>query len=210
MDRNPVRIFPVRISWNQSVARSAAAPPASPLTSATWTETAALGLWPGFIDVDGSPTKVGSIQSRNGLFGLGIVRHFNESEASRLPRITVGDQVHTLHRAIRFEKRTEILLSSSETEVPDENIFHLSSFSNLKAAYLQGRGNHASNLALLPQIGGTIKFVDIIALSLPYVQRDGLAKLGLRRERTRQTSKGGPPPRTSGIYGLAGQCRVPF
>src|SRR6267142_1444530 len=105
MDRNPVRIFPVRISWNQSVARSAAAPPASPLTSATWTETAALGLWPGFIDVDGSP-------------------------------ITVGDQVHTLHRAIRFEKRTEILLSSSETEVPDENIFHLSSFSNLKAAYL--------------------------------------------------------------------------
>ena len=64
--------MPVRIFWDQLVARSAPAS-TSPLTSATWTETATLGFWPGFIDVDGSPTKVGAIQSRNGLFGLGIV-----------------------------------------------------------------------------------------------------------------------------------------
>jgi len=52
------------------------------------------------------------------------IRHFDECEAARLARVTVGNDIHALHAAVCGESRMEIVLGSLIAEISDKYACH--------------------------------------------------------------------------------------
>ncbi len=77
----------------------------------------------GFIDVEGTATDVGPVQSGDGLVGFTGVYHLDESEPSRAARIPVRYEVDTRHGSKRFEERAKRLFSRTEIQVAYKNLF---------------------------------------------------------------------------------------
>jgi hypothetical protein len=114
-------------------AATAAAVPTATATAATVTTApaataAALRLGAGFVNRQRSAAEFVPIQGGNCLIALGVICHFDKSKAFRLSRIAIGHDVYTIHTAVRFEERTDVLLGSLETEISNKNILHLFSF----------------------------------------------------------------------------------
>ena len=88
--------------------------------------TAAATRWfrPGFIYIQCTSVKFGTVQLGNcGLRRIGI-GHFDEREAARLSCVAVGDDAHPLHTAIGRESRLQIVLGSLITEISDKYVGH--------------------------------------------------------------------------------------
>ncbi len=63
----------------------------------------AVCLRPGLIHVERSAIHLVAIESGYSLCALAVIAHFHECEASWLPGIAVGYDVHTVNRAIRLK-----------------------------------------------------------------------------------------------------------
>jgi hypothetical protein len=81
-------------------------------------------LWTGFIDVECSTVKVGTIQSGDSPVPFSVVAHFHESKPSGLSRMTVGHNADTINCAVCCEHGSNRILGSTEAEVSHKNIFH--------------------------------------------------------------------------------------
>jgi hypothetical protein len=89
------------------------------------TTAAAGSLGPGFIDVQGTTVKVLTIQRRNRLFRLLIVRHFHKGEPTRPTRIAIGHQVDSFHCAIPLKQRAELGVGSGKIQIAYKYVFHV-------------------------------------------------------------------------------------
>ena len=68
--------------------------------------------------------QLGAVQGVDRRFGFIGVGHFNEREPARLARVTIRDKIYALNGAVVGEDLVDLLLGSTETEVPDEDIGH--------------------------------------------------------------------------------------
>jgi hypothetical protein len=66
-----------------------------------------------------------AVKRSNGRVAFGIIAHFHECEASCLPGIAVGYDVHTVNAAVCFKKGSNSIFGSTEAEVSYKYIFHL-------------------------------------------------------------------------------------
>jgi len=66
-----------------------------------------------------------AVERANGLYALTIIAHFHECEASGLPGIAVGYDVHTVNCAVRLKKGSKPIFGSAEAEVSYKYIFQL-------------------------------------------------------------------------------------
>jgi hypothetical protein len=81
----------------------------------------ALRLRPRLIDVERTPTNVGTVQGSYGFLGLAF-RHLNKSKTSRAAGVSVRHYVDALHGSVRREERAEGLVGRAEIQVPYENL----------------------------------------------------------------------------------------
>jgi hypothetical protein len=106
-----------------SAATTTAAEAATPAATTT-AARATSALRTSFIDVKRSAANIFPINRVNRALALGIVRHFNEGKAAGLTGITIGDNIYTIHTAVRLEQRTDVLFGCAETQVTYKNILH--------------------------------------------------------------------------------------
>jgi hypothetical protein len=119
-----------------SSAATAAAAPAAATTAAvatapaaaTTTRATALSFRTSFVDVKSSAADFLAVNGINRTITFRVIRHFDEGEPSRLARITIGDNVHSIYTAVRLKQRTDILFGRTETQVSNKNVLHLFSF----------------------------------------------------------------------------------
>jgi hypothetical protein len=86
---------------------------------------AALGLRPGFIDIDRAAAQIGPIQGGDGAVRLGGVRHFDKGKAARAAGVPVGYQVDALHVSIWLEECTEGRFGRAEIQISYKDVFHV-------------------------------------------------------------------------------------
>src|SRR5438094_3318901 len=97
--------------------------PLAALTSETAT-AATFSFRTGFVHVQRPAVDFLAIESGNRTIRFSIVAHFDESKSSGLPRVPVGDEVHTLHAAICLKQGSNRIFSGSKAEVSYKNVFH--------------------------------------------------------------------------------------
>lgn len=85
----------------------------------------AVFLRPGLIHIERSAIQLVAVERGNGLYTLAVIAHFHECEASGLPGIAVGYDVHAVNRAVRFKKGSKPIFGSAEAEVSYKYIFQL-------------------------------------------------------------------------------------
>ena len=101
--------------FNRSVTASAAT---TARTAAATTAAATLtGL--GFVHLERTALKVLAIERLHGARRI-RVRHFNESEPARTPRITVSDEGQRLDGAMSCEQRTNRIFSRGEGQIANK------------------------------------------------------------------------------------------
>jgi len=89
---------------------------------------AAIRLWTGFIDVDGSSANVTAIQSRNGSFSFIGFRHFDEPKASGSTAIAVRHNAGSFHGSEIFKHGAKSFIRRPKTEVSYKYVFHVFTF----------------------------------------------------------------------------------
>lgn len=99
--------------------------PAAATAIAAVSSASAVCLRPGLIHVERSAIQLVAIESGNSLYALAVIAHFHECEASWLPGIAVGYDVHTVNRAVRFKKGSKPIFGSAEAEVSHKYVFQL-------------------------------------------------------------------------------------
>jgi hypothetical protein len=82
----------------------------------------------GFIDVERPSVQFFSVESGDGPEGFIIVAHFDESEPSGLPGVTIGDDTYTVNRPVLLKQRSNGVFGCPEAEISYENILHVGSF----------------------------------------------------------------------------------
>jgi hypothetical protein len=82
------------MSTATAAATTVAATSAAVSTATSATTTAALGLWPGFVHHEVSPAEVLAVQGVDRAIRILVIGHFDESEATRLSRETIADQIY--------------------------------------------------------------------------------------------------------------------
>jgi hypothetical protein len=65
-----------------------------------------------------------AIQLRNGCLSRLGVRHFNESETTSLPCITIGYDVYAFHASVGGECGLKVSLGGLVAEIADKNVGH--------------------------------------------------------------------------------------
>jgi len=83
-------------------------------------------LRPGCVHMDGSSVELSAVQGSDCRFRRGIVSHFDKCKASGLTRFAVRHDPEAFHRTVFLKYGSNVLLRSVRTEVPNENIIHLS------------------------------------------------------------------------------------
>src|SRR5438270_12440693 len=81
----------------------------APATAAT-TRSTARRLGTSFVYVERTAVQFLAVELRNGRLGFAPVCHFHERESTRLPCVTIGNNVHPLHRSILREGCVQFLL----------------------------------------------------------------------------------------------------
>jgi hypothetical protein len=78
---------------------------AATATGAIPAEAAATALFarPGFIHVKLPAIELLAVQGSDRLIAFPIVRHLDEPKASRLPRVSIGDDADTINGAVTFK-----------------------------------------------------------------------------------------------------------
>jgi hypothetical protein len=100
-----------------------------------------------FVDVKRSAANLFSIYRVNRAIAFRIVRHLYKGEPSGLTRITVGNNVYTVHTTVSFKQRTDVLFGRTETQVSNKNILHLSPFDLSGGAIRVGENTNAPKFA---------------------------------------------------------------
>ena len=105
--------------------------PARSFPSATFTgaeapraRTTAGCFGTGFIYIQCSTVEISTIQLSYRRFGSRRFGHFDEREAPRLARVSVGDEIHALHAAVGSERCMKIVLRSLITKISDKYVCH--------------------------------------------------------------------------------------
>ena len=95
-------------------------------TAATWAaRTAAAGFFrPGFVDFEVAAADVFAIERGNGFGCLGIVGHFDETEAAGTASLAIGGDVHAGELAEGLEECAEVVCRSLEAHIADKEILH--------------------------------------------------------------------------------------
>ncbi len=114
------------------------------IATATAPTTGALGLGTSLVHVDGAASDLCSVQSSDGLLTFFGICHFHKSETARPPGLAIGENTHSIHLSVTFEKLAQFILGGIETEISNENVFHVAPLS-------ANRGQHCSKQnAVLP------------------------------------------------------------
>jgi hypothetical protein len=98
-------------------------PPAAEAPPGTATTAAAtLFARPGFIYVQRAAVKFLAVQAVDGIGSFVPVRHFNEGEAARLPRVTIRYDANALDGAILGKRSMQLVLGRLVGEVPYKDV----------------------------------------------------------------------------------------
>ena len=101
-------------------------PSSATLCAAT---TGAFGFGARLVHIDRAPTKLSAIEPRDGLLAFFVIRHFNETEASRPACLAISQNARTLHMSISLEKLAQLVFGRVEAEIANEDVFQVASFS---------------------------------------------------------------------------------
>ena len=93
-----------------------------------------LRLRTSFVDVQRSAIQVSAIEPVDCRVPFRIHAHFDKGKTSRLPRVTISNDVNSIDAAVRLKNRTDGLLGGSETEVTYKDVFQFSFFLNLQSS----------------------------------------------------------------------------
>jgi hypothetical protein len=93
-------------------------------TATITTATAALRFRTSFVHVHRSTVKFRAVQRGDCRIRLATIRHFNESESTRLTGIPVGDNVDVVDGTVRGESGPQIILRGLKIEIAYEYIGH--------------------------------------------------------------------------------------
>jgi hypothetical protein len=105
---------------------STATPGAAAATARTAkTAAAPIHFRASLVDIELPPPHVGPVQSGDGLFGLVLVRHFDERESARTACIPVSHDTYGLHCPVDFENGAHLFFTGTESQVAYENLFHV-------------------------------------------------------------------------------------
>jgi hypothetical protein len=104
---------------------------AAPATRSTAARSA-IRLRAGFVDVQRSAIQVLAVETVDRRVSFRIHAHFDKSEASGLPRITISDDVNSIDAAVRLKNRPDGLLGSSKTEITYKDVFQFILLSDLQ------------------------------------------------------------------------------
>jgi hypothetical protein len=105
---------------------TATATAATTAASAAEAATTAAGrLGSSFVHVDGATIHFSAVQLRNGRLGIALFGHFDEGEATRLPGVTIRNDIHALDVSVLGECGMQVLLRGLIAQIPDKNIGHL-------------------------------------------------------------------------------------
>ena len=63
----------------------------------------------GFVDREGTAIEFFAVESLHSGFGSGAVGHLDETETTGLAGIPIGNDIHLVHRTIRFEELAEVI-----------------------------------------------------------------------------------------------------
>jgi len=91
------------------------------------TTAAALGLGAGFVDVDGAPANLATVEGCDRFFAVFVAGHLDKTETAGAAGIAIGHDAHTVHLSVTFEKLPELILTGIEAEVSYKDILHASS-----------------------------------------------------------------------------------
>jgi len=92
--------------------------------STTTAPSAAIHFGPGLIHGKCTASGVLAIQRVNGVFRLGVVRHFDETKTPRTPGGPVGDYTGAIDLAKRLEQGPQLCLTHAERKVADKDLLH--------------------------------------------------------------------------------------
>jgi hypothetical protein len=93
-------------------------------TAAARATAAALAFGTSFIDVQCAAFEICAVQGGYGPIGFLGVAHFDKRKASGAPRITVCDQIDTIHCSIPLEHGANRRIGSGKIEIADKGILH--------------------------------------------------------------------------------------
>src|SRR4051794_36327135 len=97
--------------------------PAGPAGLPTWFTR--LGL----IDCERTAVELFAVESLHSGFGSGAVRHLDETETTGLAGIAIGNDIHLVHRPIRFEELAEVISRRIKRDIAHINV-HVQSSSS--------------------------------------------------------------------------------
>jgi hypothetical protein len=105
-----------------AMAAASAAVPASPATAAA----AALCLGTCFIHYEVSPPEILTVQGVHGLIRFFVIRHFDESEAARLSREPIANQIDAGGSYADLRKPlVELVFRRGKRKITDIELLHL-------------------------------------------------------------------------------------
>src|SRR5712671_7741539 len=115
------------------VAVAASASAATPTSISTITSTAApspasaaFGFRPRFVDVQGAPTGLGTVERGDRLISILVAGHFHEAKAAGAPGIAVRHDTDTVDLPICLEHLAKLVFGGAEAQIAYKNILHSS------------------------------------------------------------------------------------
>ena len=76
----------------------------------------------GFVDLDGPPTKIRSVECANGVLASTYIFHFYKREPARAARFTVRDHIHRRNASVPAKHVSEVGLRAGKGEVSDVDL----------------------------------------------------------------------------------------
>jgi predicted secreted protein len=76
------------------------------------------------VDADGTAAQASRVEFRDGAVSFSRVRHFDETKAPGLTRVTVADERHPFDSSVLFEQRLDGLFGGTEIQIAYINILH--------------------------------------------------------------------------------------
>jgi hypothetical protein len=109
-----------------ATAATTTAAPIETTASATVT-TPTCRLRASFVHVHRPAVKFRAVQLRDGRFRVPALRHFHKSEAARLTRVPIRNNIDPFHSPVLREGSVQLILVGLIAEIPDKNIDHQTS-----------------------------------------------------------------------------------
>jgi len=103
-----------------------------------------------FVYVQGPAAEFHPIEGSDCRLRFSVVGHLDEAKASWLSGVTVGDDADTVNSSVSLKQLADGLFGGPKTEVPNKNVCHLVSYSDLKAANFGERRTSVRRRRILP------------------------------------------------------------